>query len=218
MPRVTFATVSTVKPDRLEDAIELGRSAGKLMARHRGAGRLFSAGMAGEQTGSMLFTVQFDSIEQAAAAIDAMMADSEVTEFMNSMARSTSPTVLVSSSMATEIPLAGKLPQGKGSVLEVHVTKPTPGRFDTMIEEATKAGGLLAKAGAANILAFQIGYAGMQSGLTGMAIEWESSKAQLLGSSVFTTDPVGQELATTMMNGTGGSTLVTSGVYHEIPL
>ena len=218
MPRVSYASVSTVKPDRLGDAIEMARQAAKLIGRHGAECRLLAAQLAGEQTGRLVFVVQLESVERAAVASEAMNDDPEMTEFMDSLGRSTSPIVLLSSSMSIEIPLPGNLPQGRGSVVEVHITKPAAGRFEESIEEAGKAGAVWAQAGAVGIQAFQMRYGGLQSGSAGLAVEWPSTKSQLLSASIWETDPVGQALATAMMNGSSAAQLISSALYRDIPL
>ena len=218
MPKVSYATVSSVKPDRLDDAIEVGRKAGKLIGRHGAEGRLLIADLAGEQTGLLVFTLQLDSIEKAASIVEELDKDSEFREFRTGLTSSASPIVPLGASMSTEIPLPGKLPQGRGPVIEVHITKPAPGRFDEAIKEAGKAGALMAKAGAVNILAFQMLYAGTQTGSIGLAVEWPSLKSQVLSGSVWATDPAGQALSAAMLNGKSATTLVSSALYREIPL
>jgi len=90
MPRVSYATVSKPQPDRLEDAIELGRQAGKLIGRHGPECRLLAADTAGEQTGTFVFTVQFESIEKYAAQVEELDQDSELRDLQISLTRSTS--------------------------------------------------------------------------------------------------------------------------------
>jgi len=218
MPRVSYASVSTVKPDRFGDATEVARQAAKLVGRHGAEGRLLVAQLAGEQTGQLVFVAQLESVERAAVAIEAMNDDPELREFMDSLTRSMSPIVPVSSSMSIEIPLPGGLPQGRGNVVEVHITKPAPGRFEESIEEAGKAGALLARAGAVGMQAFQMSYAGLQTGLIGLAVEWSSTKSQILSASIWVADPVGQALGSAMMNGTSAAQVLTSALYQEIPL
>jgi hypothetical protein len=218
MPKVSYAAVSSIKPDRLQDAIESARQANKLVGRHGAEGRLLIADLAGEQTGTGIFVIQVDSVESAADLVASLQGDSEFTEFRVNLASSKSPIVPLSASMSVEIPLPGDLPQGRGSVIEVHITKVVPGRFDQSLAESAKAGALMAKAGAVSIQAFQMLYAGIQTGSVGMAVEWSDTRSQVLSSSIWTTDPTGQELAAASLNGTLASTLLSSAVYRDIPL
>jgi hypothetical protein len=218
MPKVSYAAVSSIKPDRLEDAIESARQANKLVGRHGADGRLLIADLAGEQTGTGIFVIQLDSVELAADLVASLDGDSEFTEFRVNLGSSKSPIVPLSTSMSVEIPLPGDLPQGRGSVIEVHLTKPVPGRFEQSLAESAKAASLMGKAGAVNIQAFQMLYAGAQTGTLGMAVEWPDTRSQVLSSSIWATDPIGQELAAASMNGTLASTLLSSALYREIPL
>ena len=72
VPRITYSTVSKPQPDRLEDAIEMSRQAGKLLGRHGPVCRLMAADTAGEQTGTFVFSVEFESPEKYAAQVAAM--------------------------------------------------------------------------------------------------------------------------------------------------
>ena len=218
MPRVSFSSVSKPLPDRLEDAIEVARQAAKLTGRHGVEGRLLAADTAGEQTGMMVFTVDFESIDRYAALIEEVDADKEIQELRISLTRSTSPIVMLAASLSTEIPLAGTRKPGRGTVVEVHLMSVSPGRFEAAIGDLSKAAGLLEKAGAVNVQAFQLGFAGMQSGQIGLAAEWTSVKAQALSGNVWANDPVGLELAGAMMNGTSSTTLLSSALYRDIPL
>ena len=218
MPRVSYATVSKPQPDRLEDAIELGRQAGKLIGRHGPECRLLAADTAGEQSGTFVFTVQFESIEKYGSQVEELDQDNELRDLQISLTRSTSPIVSLGASISTEIPLPGSHKTGRGSVLEVHFVKPALGRFEGAIQEADTAATLMEKAGAVNVQAFSMAYAGMQSGSLGLAIEWPSVKAQALAGNIWATDPVGSALMAAMINGTSASTLLSSALYREIPL
>jgi hypothetical protein len=218
MPRVSYATVSKPQPDRLDDAIELGRQAGKLIGRHGPECRLLAADTAGEQSGTFVFTVQFESIEKYGAQVEELDKDSELRDLQISLTRSTSPIVSLGASISTEIPLPGTHKSGRGSIVEVHMVKPALGRFEGAIQEADTAATLLEKAGAVNVQAFTMAYAGMLSGTLGLAVEWSSVKAQALAGNIWVSDPVGSALMAAMVNGTSASTLLSSALYREIPL
>jgi hypothetical protein len=218
MPRVSYATVSKPQPDRLEDAIELGRQAGKLIGRHGPECRLLAADTAGELSGTFVFAVQFESVDKYAAQVEELDNDTEVRDLQITLTRSSSPIVSLGASISIEIPLPGKHKTGRGSILEVHFVKPALGRFEGAIQEADTAATLMEKAGAVNVQAFSMTYAGSQSGSLGLAIEWPSVKAQALAANIWATDPAGVALQTAMINGTSASTLLSSGLYREIPL
>jgi hypothetical protein len=218
MSRVSYATVSKPQPDRLEDAIEVGRQAGKLIGRHGPECRLLAAETAGEQSGTFVFVVQFESIDKYAAQVEELDKDTELRELQISLTRSSSPIISLGASISTEIPLPGKHKTGRGSLTEVHLVKPALGRLEGAIQEADTAATLMEKAGAVNAQAFTMAYAGMQSGTLGLAIEWPSVKAQALAGNIWATDPAGVALQAAMTNGTSSSTLLSSALYREVPL
>jgi hypothetical protein len=218
MSRVSYASVSKPQPDRLEDAIELARQAGKLIGRHGVECRLLAADTAGEQVGTFVFTAEFESVERYVALSDEITADTEITELQISLTRSTSPIVTLSTSLSTEIPLPGDHQHGRGSVVEVHIMKPNLGRFEDAIQDSATVATMLEKAGAVNVQAFSMAYAGAQSGSLGLAVEWPSVRAQAQSALIWTSDPVGRALMSAMLNGTGSSTIVSSALYRDIPL
>jgi len=126
--------------------------------------------------------------------------------------------VTLATSISTEIPLPGKHPTGRGSVVEVHILKPALGRFEGAVQDFDTAATLMEKAGAVNVQVFSMMYAGIQSGTLGLAVEWPSVKAQALAGNIWTTDPVGSTLMASLLNGTSSSTLLSSALYREIPL
>ena len=218
MSRITYASVTKPQPDRLEDAIELSRQAAKMTGRHGAEARLLGAQLAGEQTGTLVFAIEFESPERYAQLVAEMDGDKELQDLQVSLTRSTSPVVTLTTSLTTEIPLPGKHKTGRGAVVEVHITKPVPGRFEAAIQEADTVASLLEKAGAVNIQAFQMMYAGMQSGSLGIAIEWPSVGAQAKAATIWSTDPRAIELSTAVLNGTSATTLLSSALYRDIPL
>jgi hypothetical protein len=218
MSRITYASVSKPQPDRLEDAIEVSRQAAKMTGRHGAEARLLAAQLAGEQTGTLVFTIEFESPEKYAQLVEELDGDKELQDLQVALTRSTSPVVMLATSVTTEIPLPGKHKTGRGSVVEVHITKPVPGRFEAAIQEADTVATLLEKAGAVNVQAFQMMYAGVQSGSIGMAIEWPSVSAQAKAATIWSTDPAAIELSTAVLNGTSATTLLSSALYRDIPL
>jgi hypothetical protein len=218
MPRVSYASVSKPQPDRLEDAIELARQAGKLIGRHGPVCRLLAADTAGEQTGTLVFTVEFESLERYASEIERIDQDTEVRDLQVSLTRSTSPTVILATSLSTEIPLPGTHTSGHGPIVEVHITKPASGRFEGAVEEADTAATLLEKAGAVGVQGFSMAYAGTQSGSVGLAVDWPSIAVQAKSGAIWATDPVGTKLMSGMLNGTSASMLLSSALYRDIPL
>ena len=218
MPRVTYASVSKPLPDRLEDAIELARQAGKLIGRHGAECRLIAADAAGEQTGTFVFTAVFESVEKYAKQIEEIDADTEVRDLRISLTRSTAPIVTLSSAISNELPLPGNRKKGRGTVLEVHILKAAVGRFENALQDLGTVATLVEKAGAVNVQAFTMTAAGMLSGSIGISIEWPSVGAQAKSGLIWESDPQGAALMAGMLNGTSSSTLLSSAIYRDIPL
>jgi hypothetical protein len=189
-----------------------------MTGRHGAEARLLAADLAGEQTGTLVFAMEFENPDRYAMLMEEIDNDAEITQLRVSLTRSDSPVMLLASMLSVEIPLPTERKRGRGSIVEVHLTKPAPGRLEAAIDEADTAATLLTKAGAVNVQAFQMSYAGLQSGTLGLAIDWPSVRAQAQSSAVWASDPAGVKLSTSMLNGTSASTLISSAVYRDIPL
>ena len=218
MSRVTYAAISKAQPDRLEDAIELSRQAAKMTGRHGAEARLLAADLAGEQTGTLVFAIEFESVDRYAVLMEEIDNDKEITQLRVSLTRSDAPIVMLASMLSVEIPLPTERKRGRGSIVEVHLTKPAPGRLEAAIDEADTAATLLTKAGAVNVQAFQMSYAGLQSGTLGLAVDWPSVRAQAQSAAVWASDPAGMKISMSMLNGTSATTLISSALYRDIPL
>jgi len=177
-----------------------------------------AAETAGEQTGTFVFTVDFESPEKYAAQVAAMDEDNELRDLTVSLTRSTSPITMLSTAVSSEIPLPNAHKSGRGSIIEVHITKVALGRFDGAIHEADAVATLLEKAGAVGVQVFSLSYAGAQSGCLGLAVEWPSAKAQAQSAAVWASDPFGAQMTVSMLNGTSATTLLSSALYRDIPL
>jgi hypothetical protein len=218
MPRVTYASIAKAQPDRLEDAIELSRQAAKLTGRHGAEARLLAAELAGEQVGTMVFAIEFENPERYAVLMEEIDNDAEVTELRMGLTRANSPTMILATSLSSEIPLPSAHQHGRGSIVEVHLVKAAPGRLEAAMDEADIAATLLERAGAVGAQAFQMSYAGLQSGMLGLAVEWPSVRAQAQSAAIWATDPAGVKMSMAMLNGTSATTIVSSALYRDIPL
>ena len=75
---VVSVTTETVKPDRLEDYLDLSRKAKALVEKHGGRNcRLLVALVAGEQTGTFAFISEADDFAASGAVLDKFMVDPE---------------------------------------------------------------------------------------------------------------------------------------------
>ena len=217
---VRNSVIGRVKPGRLDDVLAMSLEATKLMqrlgARHP---RLAAAVAAGEAGGdSFSFTTEHESGEAWGEFSDRLAADSEFQAFIGRSRDADSPSTIEQISLSYEIPLRQCNPE-RGDVIEVHVSRPIPGRFQQGLEEAGRVLELVEQRGATNARLFQLGYAGMGSGL--MTLSWEFATMRDHGrlADQWTSD---QEMAEVAMNARFGAapttTPVWDGLYQVVPL
>src|SRR5436305_5728204 len=124
------STVTRAKPGRRHDAIAMALEASKLFERH-GAddSRLLAAQIAGEVTGTHVFTTEFADGEAWGEFSDSLTADAELEALLDRVERDDSPVVMESMSVGNEIPLGRGGSTDRGPVVEVYVSRALPGRF-----------------------------------------------------------------------------------------
>ncbi|HZU80282.1 MAG TPA: hypothetical protein VE991_10245 [Acidimicrobiales bacterium] len=216
---VIHSTIFRVKPGRLEDMLSMTLESLKVHERlDVRTGRLMTAAVAGEASGVFAFSTEFTDVEAYATFADEAARDHEMQTLFARAQAADSPVVLEQQSLATEIPL-GRTPRtGRGTVLEIHVTRPTPGRFDETLAMAGRVAELVERHGARNARVFQLGYAGICSGMLMSSWECDSVRAWAKVSAAWQTDPEGQAIAATLTAASPTSTLVFSGLYNEVPV
>ena len=125
---VVQTTVSRAKPGRRQEVAALALEAAKLFERHgAGESRLLVAGVAGETTGTYVFTTEFANGEAWGACTDALNADAETAALLDRVYSDPSPIVLESMSIGVDIPLGRAAAEGHGSVIEAYVSRDCPG-------------------------------------------------------------------------------------------
>lgn len=216
---VIQSSISRVKPGRLEDVISMTLELSKINERLGvTTGRLLVASMAGESTGLNVYSVEFEDIEDYADYAEAAGQDQEMQSLYTRALSADSPVIIEQQSLASEIPL-GRMPRpGRGSVVEVHVTRPTPGRLEETLAMARRVCDFVEANGATNARVFQLGYAGIGSGLFLSNWEFETVRAWSRCSRAFADDPEGQAIGATVTDANPATTLVFSGLYNEIPV
>jgi hypothetical protein len=216
--RVTHAVIGKVQPGRLEDAITLARDGAKLVGRYGGDVRLLSAAVAGEATGTTVFAIDYVSTDAFATAMQEMSTDTELQAFTARANVANSPSIIVSDSMSIDVPTAYTSKGGRGSVVEVHLNRPVPGRLEAALAMCAKVCEFAEANGAANARTFQLSYAGMMSGVWG--VSWETADWLASGrlGAAWMSDPLGLEIQTQSLSADNPTTQVSSAVYQDIPL
>jgi hypothetical protein len=208
-----------VKPGRFEDHLAMGAEVVKLMdlmgARHP---RLAMAIATGEPGGAFTFSTEYDNAEAWGEFSDRIAVDIEFQAFMARVRDANAPSTVSTPTVCYEIPLRDNNP-ARGNVIEVHVTRPVPGRFEKGLEEATCVLELVEDRGATNARVFQLGYAGMGSGMTMMTWEFENMRAHGRLADLWSTDPELAEIAVSSRFGAEASASpVWDGLYQVVPL
>ena len=102
---VVTVTTLQIKPDRMQDYIEqVARKAKPILEKYGVRNcRVLSAVVAGEATGTVVFTAETDDFAGVGAALDKLMADPEGAELMSTS--SASPMASYQTSLWVDIPL-----------------------------------------------------------------------------------------------------------------
>jgi hypothetical protein len=104
--------------------------------------------------------------------------------------------VIEQQSLASEIPL-GRTPRpGRGAVVEIHVSRPTPGQIESALAMARR----------------------VCSGLLMSSWEFENIRAWGRFSRSWDSDPEGQAIAASVTDANPATTIVSSGLYNEVPV
>ena len=213
------STVTQAKPGRRHDAIAIGVEASKLLERHgASANRLLVAQMAGEVTGTHVFTTEFEDGEAWGECNDSLLADAELEALMTRVERDDSPVTLLSMSTAVEIPLGRSGPSGSGAVVEAYISRAVPGRFQGALELAVEVFDFIEDHGGSRCRLMQLNSAGAMTEC--LVASWELENMRALGrlGDAFGSEPAGQHIAATLTAGDGPITTLSSGIYVEVPL
>jgi hypothetical protein len=215
---VIQSSIARVNPGRFDDFLEMSREAIKLHERLGVDARLLIATVAGEATGLTVFSTEHANLDEYGEYAESAAADSELQSLVTRSRGADSPVSNEQVSLASELPL-GRTPRaGRGSVVEIHVTRPTPGRMEEVVALATRVCDFVEANGASNARTFQLGYAGSGTGMLMSSWEYETVRAWTGAADAWNSDPEGQEIAASSLVADPSSTLVFSGVYSEIPI
>ena len=208
-----FSTTGKVHPGQLDAAIASSADGAKVVGSHGGDVRFYLEIASGEQAETTLFSVEYESPEDMARAMDEMNTDPELHRLRTTAAGST----LVSTTMGIELPTGHTSKGGRGNILEVHLSTVTPGRMEQFVSETADVSAFVEANGALNARALQLTYAGMSSGLVCMLWEHTDMAAQAKVGAAWFTKP-GLAIQEKGLGANAASTRAGSMLYHEIPL
>jgi hypothetical protein len=212
----SLTTVVRPKPGRLDDSLGLLVEVAKLLERHGSSdNRALVGGIAGEETGNIAFTSEFETGEQLGATIDALVADTEYSSWLGRASAESAPATMLSRSVGIEIPLGRTGATGRGSIVEVYLSRMIPGRLDATIELTNGVFDFLEANGATNCRLMQLQNAGSLSEVLVATWEFENMRAYGKAGDVMMTDPKGQSVMEILTSATNPITVVTSAVYRD---
>jgi hypothetical protein len=213
---MSLTSVVRSKAGRVDDALGMLVEVSKLLERHGSTdNRVVIAGIAGEETGAIALTSEFQTGEQLGATIDKLLADSEYISWLGRASGETAPAQLVSRSVGVEIPLGRSGSTARGTVVEAYVSRMIPGRLDGVMELTTTAFDFLEANGATNCRLLQLQNAGSLSEALVATWEFENLRAYGRAGDAMMTDPKGQALTESLTSATNPITIISSGVYRD---
>ena len=219
MARVLDSVVGRVKPGRMDDHLGMAIEVIKLFERLGAESpRLAMAIATGEPAGTFTFSTEYASAEAWGEVGDTINNDAEFQAFITRVSSPNAPSDILQFSTATEIPLREGNP-ARGNVISVHVTRPLPGKLEQGLESAKRACELLEGAGATNAKLWQLGFAGLGSGLQMLSYECADLKTCGRIGDKWSSDPEMVEFAMQSRFGNDVTfTPVFDGLYQVVPL
>jgi len=172
----------------------------------------------GEPAGMFTFSTEYDNGEAWGEIGDAVNADAEFQAFIARVSSPDAPSEILQFTTASEIPLRENNPT-LGNVIEAHVTRPLPGKFEEGLAQASRVCELVEQHGATNARLWQMGYAGLGSGLQMMAWECADLRTQGRLQDAWGSVPEMAEIAMKYRFGTEmTATSVFDGLYQVVPI
>jgi len=103
---VVSVTTLTVKPDRYEDFLAMNRKSKAILEKHGAKNvRLMAAMQAGEASGSLVLTAEYDDFAAAGQALDKFLGDAEGMALLMESSSTSGPTAAWQASTWVEVPL-----------------------------------------------------------------------------------------------------------------
>ena len=216
---VMHSIQSRVAPGRFLDAVALAHETEKVCERYGAEVRLLQPAIAGEATGSDLtLTMEVPDLDAYGVFSDEMGNDSDIQSIQLRVMDANSPVTIVNQSLITGIPTGRTPAPGRGTIVEVYVSKPLPGKYEKAIEDGITACDVVESAGAVNATIGTINFSGMGQGLTIASWEWADAKAFVKGFKVWESDAKAKALSESTLGASPSSTLFWSGLFQVIPL
>ena len=213
------STVTRAKPGRRHDAVAMAVEASKLLERH-GADdcQLLAAQIAGEMTGTHVFTTEFADGLAWGEFNDSLAADAELEALMDRVERNDAPVDMLSMSIGNEIPLGRDGPTDRGAVVEAYISRTIPGRFEAGLALAADVFDFVEAHGATRCRLLQLTNAGMLTDC--MVASWELDDMKSIGrlGEAYGSETEGQRIFSALVAADSPVTPVSSGIYRVIPL
>jgi hypothetical protein len=212
-------TTSVVHPGRLQDAIGLAGRAAKIIERHGGSGsRLLAAATAGEATGTLTLVTEYADGEVYGAASDGLVVDPELQQLQEEARSAETPVTIVGQVLTSQIPLDRAGNTDRGSYVEVHISRATPGRFEEVLDLGRRVADFVEERGATNANLSTTFLAGTSSGQLVFSYELPSLRSFGRLVDAWTTDPEGIALSMSIYEADPASVEIFSGLYAVVPL
>jgi len=216
---VISTTVSRTKPGRADDAVAMAAAAAELLGRNGARDcRLLLAGVAGEATGTQVFTCEFESNEAYGIWADKLAGDAESAALLARVNTKGSPIRIEQQALGTELPLNRPTKPGRGKIVEAYVSRLVPGQFGAALAFAGTVFDFLEKYGAVNCRLMQLFAAGSLSDTWVVSWEFDSMRSLGVAGDAYMTDPAGQAIFQVMTGSDSPTTTISSGIYTDVPL
>ncbi len=219
MALIQQTVISRLQPGRFEEFLSLSGQAAKVYERLGASNtRVTLAGAAGESAGTTVFSSEHASMEAFGAFAEKMATDDEMQSILARLRSADSPVTIEQISLASELPTGRKTKAGKGTVIEVHASRATPGRIEDALALGIRCCDFVEANGATNARLFQLGYAGL--GVDTMVTSWEYANQKAWGKGVdaWASKDEGMAIGLEAASASTPSTHIYSAVYTEIPV
>jgi hypothetical protein len=180
--------------------------------------RLSIAATAGEASGTMAFSLQFESGEEYGAFADRVADNQDLQDLVDRLDREDSPIVIEAQSLASEIPLDRPVKAGRGSVAQAYMSRAHPGRFDAVLDLTRQAFDFVEAKGGVNARLYTLVGAGSMTDVLVASWEFESMRALGRANDEYLSDPSGQAIMQIVTGADSPITTIASGIYTDVPI
>jgi hypothetical protein len=218
---VTIVRIWSVRPKagRFDDAIGLLTEGAKLLDRHGARNiRLTHAGIAGNRSGALVVSCEFETWTRHGEFVDELVIDVENQAFMHRAREAEAPFTLESTAALAEVPLDRVAKDERGKVLQTFLTRVRPGRMSDALRLTTTAFDLSERFGAARCRLFELGAAGEMTGTYISVFEYDDMRGHGRVADAWMSDAEAQKLREQVGGEKAPVEMLSSGVYSEIPI